>query len=191
MRRCFFSTVGAMDLAVKIWVLAGVSCLILAPAHAANEPLRIVVSGGKPGIASVFVANHDVVNVLHSSAALGTAVYKRDGRRWKLVRGFEYSCRDPNDIAARQRFFAREGWLSDVSSRPIRQRVFRLGNKLIGRGARMAIVHFVFPKGVKVQSASARDDPSNPEILRGQTPALLSFDPATWMQANAVSKRGS
>jgi hypothetical protein len=55
----------------------------------------------------------------------------------------------------------------------------------------MAIVHFVFPKGVKVQSASARDDPSNPEILRGQTPALLSFDPATWMQANAVSKGGS
>jgi hypothetical protein len=40
MRRCFFSTVGAMNLAVKIWVLAGVSCLI-----AANEPPRIVVSG--------------------------------------------------------------------------------------------------------------------------------------------------
>jgi hypothetical protein len=54
----------------------------------------------------------------------------------------------------------------------------------------VAIVHFVFPKGVKVQPASARDDTSNPEILRGQTPALLSFDPANWMQANAVSKRG-
>jgi hypothetical protein len=55
----------------------------------------------------------------------------------------------------------------------------------------MAIVHFVFPKGVKVQPASARDDTSKPEILRGETPTLLSFDPATWMQANALSKRGS
>jgi hypothetical protein len=54
----------------------------------------------------------------------------------------------------------------------------------------VAIVHFVFPKGVKVQPASARDDTSNPEILRGQTPALLSFDPANWTPANAVSKRG-
>jgi hypothetical protein len=132
-----------------------------------------------------------VVKILHASAALGTAVYKRDGKRWKLVRGFEYRCRDPRYIAARRRFFAREGWLSDVSSRPIRQRVFSLGNKLIGRGARVAIVHFVFPNGVKVQPASARDDTSNPEILRGETPALLSFDPATWMRANAVSKRGS
>jgi hypothetical protein len=55
----------------------------------------------------------------------------------------------------------------------------------------MAIVHFVFPKGAKVRPASARDDTSNPEILRGETPALLSFNPATWMEANAVSKRGS
>jgi hypothetical protein len=73
-----------MDLAVKIWALAGVTCLILAPAHAANEPLRIVVSGEKPGIASVFVANGDEINVLHAPAALGTAVYKRDGKRWKF-----------------------------------------------------------------------------------------------------------
>jgi hypothetical protein len=55
----------------------------------------------------------------------------------------------------------------------------------------MAIVHFVFPKGIKVQPASTRDDTSNPEILRGEAPALLSFDSATWMQANAVSKPGS
>jgi hypothetical protein len=169
-----------MSLSAKVPVLAGVCYLILiSSAHGANEPLRIVVSGEKPGIASVFVANGDEIKVLHASAALGTAVYKRHGKRWKLVRGFEYSCRDPNDIAARQRFFAREGWLSDVSSRPIRQRVFRLGKRLIGRGARIAIVHFVFPKGIKVQPASARDDTSNPEILRGQTPASLSFDSVT------------
>jgi hypothetical protein len=181
-----------MNLGAKIWVLAGVYCLNpMASAHAASGTLRIVVSGEKPGIASVFIANGEVIKVLHASAALGTAVYERDGKRWKSVRGFEYSCRDPNDTAARQRFFAREGWLSDVSSRPIHHRVFSLGNKLIGQGARMAIVHFVFPKGVKVQPASTRDDTSNPEILRGQTPALMSFDPATWIQANAVSKRGS
>ena len=34
----------------------------------------------------------------------------------------------------------------------------------------MAIVHLVFPKGVKVQPATARDDTSNLEILRGETP---------------------
>ena len=180
-----------MNLGAKIWVLAGVYCLNpMASAHAASGPLRIVVSGEKPGIASVFIAKGEVIKVLHASAALGTAVYKHDVKRWKLVRGFEYRCRDPKDIAARRRFFAREGWLGDVSSRPIHQRVFRLGNRLIGRGARVAIVHFVFPKGVKVQPASARDDTSNPEILRGETPKVLSFDPATWMQANAVSKRG-
>jgi hypothetical protein len=123
-----------------------------------------------------------VIKVLHASAALGTAVYKRVGKHWKLVRGFEYSCRDPNDIAARRRFFAREGWLSDVSLKPIGQ----LGSKLIRRGTRVAIVHFVFPTSVTVQPASARDETSNPEVLRGETPELLSFEPTTWLRANAL-----
>jgi hypothetical protein len=165
-----------MNVGAKIWGSAGVCCLILIASAYAAKPLRIVVSGEKPGIESVFVANDDVIKVLHASAALGTAVYKRFGERWKLVRGFEYSCRDPNDIAARRRFFAREGWFSDVSLKPIRQRVFQLGNKLLGRGTRVAIVHFVFPTSVKIQPASARDGTTNPEVLRGETLELLSFD---------------
>jgi hypothetical protein len=58
----------------------------------------------------------DSVAVLHSSAAIGTAVYRRAQDTWTLTRRFTWELRDSTMSAAaqqeRQLFLQREGWVA-------------------------------------------------------------------------------
>lgn len=69
---------------------------------------------------NVFIQNGDEVRILHTSAALGTAIYRQSGDLWAQTKGFEWCCRetviDAAQEAERTAFWKQEGWMG-VNSR--------------------------------------------------------------------------
>jgi hypothetical protein len=67
-------------------------------------------------VGNIFVADGDRVRILHSSAALGTAVYQEEMDAWRLVQAFDWRCRGTGDTdsakAERALFLKDEGWLA-------------------------------------------------------------------------------
>ena len=52
--------------------------------------------------ANVFVADGEQVRILHTSAALGTAVYQQNASVWQQTQGFDWQCRNTDSSAAAQ-----------------------------------------------------------------------------------------
>ena len=68
---------------------------------------------------NVFVNRGDEIAIMHSSAALGTAIYQRSGDQWEKTQDFNWQCRDSSSSdsakAARAKFLQQEGWLANIS----------------------------------------------------------------------------
>jgi hypothetical protein len=65
---------------------------------------------------NVFIQHGDEIKILHSSAALGTAIYKKDTDRWQQTQDFTWHCRTTSNSESAQderaEFLAEEGWLA-------------------------------------------------------------------------------
>lgn len=85
---------------------------------ASGGALYLGVRRGEPGTtgANVFVDRGGQVAILHTSAALGTAVYEREGDMWQQIQDFDWRCRRTDDSAAaqaeRDAFLQEEGWMA-------------------------------------------------------------------------------
>lgn len=68
---------------------------------------------------NIFISRGDGITIHHASAALGTAVYQKDGKDWRLVRDFSWRCRRSDDgeeaRAERSAFFLEENWIASNS----------------------------------------------------------------------------
>ncbi len=64
---------------------------------------------------NVFLYEGDRILILHTSAALGTAIYQEENDTWQKFNDFDWCCRSriETDTAAvaREAFFDRDGWL--------------------------------------------------------------------------------
>ena len=71
-------------------------------------------------VGNIFVNQGDEIRILHTSAALGTAIYARGADRWQQTQTFDWRCRrtDQSDAAQAERdlFLQNEGWVS-INSR--------------------------------------------------------------------------
>jgi L-ascorbate metabolism protein UlaG (beta-lactamase superfamily) len=54
------------------------------------------------GAGNICIASQNQVKLLHSSAALGTAVYEKNGESWDLIREFVWKCRGTTNSAEDQ-----------------------------------------------------------------------------------------
>ena len=79
-----------------------------------NETLYVGVAGKAIGSVNVVIAGDENLSILHSSAALGSAAYTRNGPAWELVHGFDWCCRRGSDESARTDLFDREGWVANI-----------------------------------------------------------------------------
>ena len=65
------------------------------------------------------VVRGDKVLALHASAALGTAIYVREGTAWNLRQGYVWQCRmlgfSEFAVAERARFLDQQGWLATIA----------------------------------------------------------------------------
>jgi hypothetical protein len=79
---------------------------------------------GKPEPATnICVDQGDQVSILHSSAALGTAVYQLGDGVWERVRDFEWCCRQMTDSTQAQevldKHLQEEGWVANNAFRGV------------------------------------------------------------------------
>ena len=77
--------------------------------------LAIRAVKGKMISGNVFLENDGQVSVLHTSAALGSALYEADGAHYKKIKDFDWCCRSRIDNEgsrnAREKFYLEEAWL--------------------------------------------------------------------------------
>jgi hypothetical protein len=81
--------------------------------------LFLGIRGPADGMAHVCAGSGDEVRILHLSAAVGSAVYRRTGESWKLQTPFSWSLRDTALTGAaadaRTAYLQKEGWVGTVS----------------------------------------------------------------------------
>ena len=68
---------------------------------------------------NILIQQDDAVKILHSSAALGTAIYQQSDVAWQQTQEFAWCCRDTSDSetarAARAAFLQQDGWVASNS----------------------------------------------------------------------------
>lgn len=126
------------------------------------------------------------IAVLHSSAALGTAVYKRTESGWQRTRAFAWTLRDTsNSETARQqrkRFLEKEGWLASLGTMGKPEEVeFQLA---MPQSTLRLAVAFLLPPSFNRAALwpVGLDDVRNMGLLRGDAPAQARFSPERWAE---------
>ena len=138
-------------------------------------------------VVTVCLDRGDSVAVFHSSAALGTAAFRRAQNRWNLTRGFTWELRDSTMSTAAQRereaFLLREGWVAT--------------NAYVGAGtdtefkiaipsgrARLAVVPMSVGQNYEETAwwpGRLADGCRARALLTGAPPAQLQFAPDSWI----------
>ena len=82
--------------------------------------LYLGIRASAPGmiVGNIFVSQGDRVSILHSSAALGTAIYEKGADGYQQTQDFVWRCRNsgssPAAQAARDAFLREEGWVASI-----------------------------------------------------------------------------
>ena len=79
-----------------------------------GEVLHVAVVGNEVGATNVIIATAEQVWILHSSAALGSAVYEAGASAWGLVHGFTWCCRNAADDSGPAELYDEEGWKANI-----------------------------------------------------------------------------
>lgn len=76
--------------------------------------LYMALDSDAVGAVNLVISTGDETWVLHSSAALGSALYLPAGGAWELSHGFDWCCRTANDDSARLELLDEEGWQANI-----------------------------------------------------------------------------
>ena len=151
-----------------------------------GEDIYAAVKSPGFAITSVYVARGDELKILHASAAIGEAVYRRDAQgAWRLQTKFAFTrYKGPEDIIARGKgFFDEHGWLSShMRLGAPGDTEFRLQGRSLD-GARVAITYYD-PERRNVllaYPAGLAGDVVAHEIQAGYTPDVLKIQPESWV----------
>lgn len=151
-----------------------------------GEDIYAAVKSPVIAITSIYVARGDELKILHASAAIGEAVYRRDSAgEWRLQTKFGFTrYKSSEDILARGKtFFDDHGWLSShMRLGAPGDTEFRLRGRSLD-GARVAVTYydperrnvlFAYPQGLT-------GDVVAHEIQAGYTPEVLKIQPESWV----------
>ncbi len=134
---------------------------------------------------NVYVNRGDEISILHTSAALGTAIYQKNTDGWALSRDFSWSCRDGSNSesaqAERAAFLQQEGWVgSIVYMGNLEELEYQI--QLTGEPLRLvaAILKESDPGARIVWPIGVQDDTLR--IFPGDLPASLSFALEEWAE---------
>lgn len=150
----------------------------------ANNPELIV--------GNIFVDHAGQVRILHSSAALGTAVYEKGADGWNQTQAFSWQCRATDDgssaQAEREAFLKKENWLASNSRMGLPQEL-EYGIATKDSALRLAVTF--------TRISDTRTRPFWPGYLSddsvksplGEYPLTMQFSPTTWM--NVIADEGN
>jgi hypothetical protein len=142
---------------------------------------------GKPDpVTSICLDRGREVAILHSSAALGTAIYKLGENTWNQVQGFTWSNRfttnSPEAQSAREANLKKDGWAASTGRMGTPEDVeyqIAMPEGII----RLAVSAIGAPdyEEVAIWPADAADDCRNIQLLQGPIPEIAQFSPEGWM----------
>lgn len=76
--------------------------------------LYVALESDSIGAVNLAIATPDEIWILHSSAALGSALYVPGNSTWELVHGYSWCCRSATDETARLELLADENWQANI-----------------------------------------------------------------------------
>ena len=145
--------------------------------------LAIRASGSETITGNVYLAQDGKIEILHTSAALGTAIYEQQGDNWLLMQGFEWCCRGTMDSerarSERDQLHETTGWLG-INSRLGEPNVLEYQIELHTTPIKMA-VGFLSSSDVKnmlTWPPELDDDAIRP--MPNGPPDVVNFHPDTW-----------
>jgi hypothetical protein len=156
--------------------------------------LYLALRATMPGFPSVCVTDGDagdVVHVLHASASLGHAVYRRDGAQWSVRTPFSFGLRTREDTpearAERASFLREQGWVATTMYLGDgMQKEMQLPITFLGGQPRIAIAYMRDTPTARGPSAfwpaGLRDGCGNPQLVRGFAVPHPRFEPARWVR---------
>jgi hypothetical protein len=151
--------------------------------------LFLGIDSGTMGYGSVCIERDEQVLVLHASAALGTAVFMRDGESWLRTRQFSWCCRETAPGPRQVQHLEDEGWLASIVYMGISDEM-EYQIVMPADGLVMAVVH---QTGQSVTSAlrwpeTIDDDCLGLVGILDDPPERLDFSPETWPVFIAVGE---
>ncbi len=147
-----------------------------------GDNLHVTVRAAKSGLASLCIGDEDRVEILHASAALGTAVYEREGEAWRLRKPFQWSARQAASAEEKEGHFQSAGWLAGASNAgsPVREFVIRINDHRKNIG--LVFLHTQEPMTAAFAPLGMADDCRAVKLLQGNTADTARFAPETWMK---------
>ena len=77
--------------------------------------LYVGINSDKIGAVNLVLIREDgQVWILHSSAALGSAIYEERTEDWELIQDFSWCCRSTSVFTEREQLFQEEGWQANI-----------------------------------------------------------------------------
>jgi hypothetical protein len=146
--------------------------------------LYIGLRGLAEGWSHVYLPEGDDVRVLHASAALGSVRYEPDAAgAAQPDHPFSWALRDTSlgeAAAERAAFLDEHGWVASTGrmGRP-NEIEFKVAKSALQEG-RLAVVFASDAKAPQYWPSTLSDDTLEADLLFGNTPEDLGFQPATW-----------
>lgn len=155
-----------------------------------GECLQIGLNGEKNGLSHIYLTDGEDVFVLHASAALGMAVYRKEGEVWQPVQKFKWELRDQStNTETSSAYFKTNGWLASVNSPPTTEREYKITMKFKkGEEFQLAAVYVVNPLLPQFFPNLLADDTLKPKLLFGSEQPDLSFKFEQWARLRLRNK---
>ncbi len=179
---------GEWDKALTIELASGELLLMQADSY-----LYVGIRSDNLGLGSVCVLWDEEISILHSSAALGTAVYGREGEGWQKKRDFTYTNRETSNseqaLEERREHLEREDWLA--SNRPMgnfNEMEYQIA--MSDDEIRLAVTYLISPAYETSEfwpdtlGTGCRDF----EPFPGDAPETVDFAPETWIPVIAANE---
>ena len=134
-------------------------------------------------VGNIFINHGDEIVILHASAALGTAIYRKETDQWQLTQSFDWCCRNTSNNEAgqdeRNAFLQEERWVG-TNSRIGTPNELEYQIELTGESLRMAVNYIkVSEPNVKIPWPNDLDDDCI-KPTPGGLPERLKFSPDEW-----------
>jgi hypothetical protein len=155
--------------------------------------LYLGIRASTPGMigANIFIDRSGEIAVLHTSAALGTAVYETENGSWQQSQDFDWRCRrtDNSEAALTERdaFLQEEHWLA-ANSRMGTPNELEYQIEMAGETLRLALtfIRASTPDEKTSWPNNLDDDFTKPTL--GGLPAQMHFEPNKWATIEASNE---
>ena len=152
--------------------------------------LYIGVRSKPEPVTSICIDQGERVSILHSSAALGTAIYEQGDAVWEMIQGFEWCCRETTDSPqaqeSRSENLELNGWMASNGRMGTPEDVEFKIDMPEGQ-LRLAVTSIGAPDYEEIAwwPVEMADDCRNPQMIRGSIPEQAQFSVENWMMLMA------